>query len=338
MDVYQSEHIRLNRPHRSVEFFRSRRNGRGQDVVAKQEALRDLKTASGIFSPGDQRQTFAARLSRLEEERLQARGRRQGIGNPHRDPAQAIEFLARRAGGVGHDRLSATRERTRCGRSCINWQVRKEEAAAKYTDAHPAKQAIDEQLQASRAVAGEPGADADPYCQGAEPDLPGNPSRLAAGAGPAGRVPGQGGVLDKQLAAVRGQMKDFNQQELLIAGLERDIDVCQATYRKYAAGMEQARIDQAREMQRISNITVAQPATFEPEAVFPKKAMFLAIGALCGLAAAVAVACWAEARNHSLPRAGRRRAAPGSHRLGNDSTFCRSNTPRLSSSRGGHER
>ena len=43
-------------------------------------------------------------------------------------------------------------------------------------------------------------------------------------------------------------MKDFNQQELPIAGLERDIDVCQATYRKYAAGMEQAKIDQAREI------------------------------------------------------------------------------------------
>ena len=95
-------------------------------------------------------------------------------------------------------------------------------------------------------------------------------------------------------------MKDFNQQELLISGLERDIDVCQATYRKYAAGMEQARIDQAREMQRISNITVAQPATCEPEVVFPKKGTFLAIGALCGLAAAVAVAYRAESRNHSF--------------------------------------
>ena len=45
---------------------------------------------------------------------------------------------------------------------------------------------------------------------------------------------------------------------------------------------------------------MAQPATYEPEAVFPKKAMFLAVGVLCGLAAAMAVACWAEGRDHSF--------------------------------------
>ena len=119
-------------------------------------------------------------------------------------------------------------------------------------------------------------------------------------------------------------MKDFNQQELSIAGLERDIDVCQATYRKYAAGMEQARIDQAREMQRISNITVAQPATYEPETVFPKKTMFLAVGVLCGLVAADGRGLLGRGPQPFVPRAGRRRAASRSYRLGNDSTFCRS--------------
>ncbi len=95
-------------------------------------------------------------------------------------------------------------------------------------------------------------------------------------------------------------MKDFNQQELLIAGLERDIEVCQATYHKYAAGMEQAKIDQARELARISNITVAQPASYEPEVVSPRKSVVLGIGVLCGLLAAMAAAFWAEARDHSF--------------------------------------
>ncbi len=59
MDVYQSEHMRLNRPDRSVEFFTEQTQRAGRELAAKQEALRDLKTASGIFSPADQRQTFA---------------------------------------------------------------------------------------------------------------------------------------------------------------------------------------------------------------------------------------------------------------------------------------
>ena len=88
-------------------------------------------------------------------------------------------------------------------------------------------------------------------------------------------------------------------QELAVAALEGDIAV-DATYRKYAADMEQAKIDKARETARISNIAVAQPATLEPEVVFPNRTMFLEFGVLFGLAAAVAVAYWAEARDHSF--------------------------------------
>jgi uncharacterized protein involved in exopolysaccharide biosynthesis len=52
--------------------------------------------------------------------------------------------------------------------------------------------------------------------------------------------------------------------------------------------------------QRMSNISVALPATYELEAASPQNTTLLAIGVACGLAAAAAVACWAEARDHSL--------------------------------------
>ncbi len=52
--------------------------------------------------------------------------------------------------------------------------------------------------------------------------------------------------------------------------------------------------------QRTSNISLALPATYEPEAASPQSTTLLAIGVACGLVAATAVACWAEARDHSL--------------------------------------
>ena len=299
MDVYQSEHMRLNRPDRSVEFFTEQTQRAGQELATKQEALRDLKTASGIFSPADQRQTFAARLSRLEEDLLQARAaakvsetRVAALGSQLRSlPAEQVESVITGIGNTGTEQLRS---------QLYQLQVRKEEAAAKYTDAHPAKQAIDEQLQASRAAAESQEPTRTHVAKGPSRVYLETQAALLQEQALLAACQAKEKILDKQLAAVRGQTKDFNQHELSIAGLERDIDVCQATYRKYAAGMEQARIDHAREVQRISNIAVAQPATYEPAAVFPRKGIFLGFGVLCGLAAAVGVACRAERRNRSF--------------------------------------
>ncbi|MGO9111415.1 MAG: GumC family protein [Thermoguttaceae bacterium] len=299
MEIYQSEHIRLNRPNRSVEFFAEQTERARKELVAKQEALRDLKTASGIVSPGDQRQTFATRLSRLEEERLQNQAARAASETRIKTlrkqlsslPAEHVELVTTGIANEAADQMRA---------QLYQLEIRKEEAAAKYTDAHPAKQALDEQVQASRAAAEKQELTRTHIAKGPNRAYQESQAALLQEELLLAASQAKGDVLNKQLAAAGGEVKDFNQQELLIAGLERDIDVCQTTYRKYAAGMEQARIDQAREMQRISNITVAQPATYEPEVVFPKKATFLSIGVLCGLVAAVAAAWWAEARNHSF--------------------------------------
>jgi uncharacterized protein involved in exopolysaccharide biosynthesis len=299
MEVYQSEHIRLNRPHRSVEFFSEQTERAHKELVAKQEALRDLKTASGIFSPNDQRQTFAARLSRLEEERLQTQAagkvseaRVETLRKQLRSlPAEQVESVTTGFGNEGTDQMRS---------QLYQLEIRKEEAAAKYTDAHPAKSALDEQVQASRAVASNQEPMRTHVAKGQNKIYQETQAALLQEEALLAAAQAKDDILTRQLATASSRMKDFNQQELLISGLERDIDVCQATYRKYAAGMEQARIDQAREMQQISNITVAQPATCEPEVVFPNKAMFLGIGVLCGLAAGVAVAYRFEARDHSF--------------------------------------
>ena len=299
MEVYQSEHIRLNRPSRSVEFFCAQTERARQELLAKQEALRDLKTASGVFSPADQRQTFAGRLSRLEEELLQAQAAAK-VSETRVDtlrkqlralPAEQVESVTTGFSNEGTDQMRS---------QLYQLEIRKEEAAAKYTDVHPARQALDEQLQASRAVASSQQPTRTHIATGQNRVYLDTQAALLQEQALLAAAQARENILDRQLVGLRGQMKGFNQQELSLARLECDIDVCQATYRKYAVGMEQARIDQAREMQRISNITVAQPASCEPVAAFPNKALFLAIGVLCGLVAAAAVACWAEARDHSF--------------------------------------
>ena len=108
------------------------------------------------------------------------------------------------------------------------------------------------------------------------------------------------GVLRDQLAALGSELKTFNESELQIAKMEREIELVQTSYRKYSTSLEQARIDQALESQRISNISVVQPATYEPRAVRPRKTTILGLGFVAALLGAVGLALLAEQMDRSL--------------------------------------
>ena len=78
----------------------------------------------------------------------------------------------------------------------------------------------------------------------------------------AGLVPGAGEQATAAIGRSRGGMKLFNQREVQIAKLERDIDLQPTNYRRYSVNFEQARIDQALESQRMSNVSIVEAATY----------------------------------------------------------------------------
>jgi uncharacterized protein involved in exopolysaccharide biosynthesis len=108
--------------------------------------------------------------------------------------------------------------------------------------------------------------------------------------------------LRSQLAEVRQQIKTFNADEMQIAQLTRDLKRYETNYQSYAEHLEQTRIDQALQSERISSINVIQPATFEPKPVGPKFLMNLCLGLAVGLIGAVGLPLAAESRELSHKR------------------------------------
>jgi uncharacterized protein involved in exopolysaccharide biosynthesis len=101
-------------------------------------------------------------------------------------------------------------------------------------------------------------------------------------------------TLRMQLAGARRDLQTFNENELRVAQLERDVELARADYRTYAASVERARIDHALEAQRMSNISVVQPATYEPQPIRPRQAWILSLGLLSGVLGALGLALAAE--------------------------------------------
>lgn len=86
--------------------------------------------------------------------------------------------------------------------------------------------------------------------------------------------------LQTQLADAKEQMRVLNGNENRITQMQRETQLLEVSYRKYSEGLEQARLDESLENQRISNINVAQPATLTFQPVKPQRALFLIAGLL----------------------------------------------------------
>lgn len=104
----------------------------------------------------------------------------------------------------------------------------------------------------------------------------------------------------KELKEVRAELRTLNDAEVRMANLMREISTREANYRRYSENLEQARIDQAMENERISNISVVQPATLPIKAVRPNKLLNLALGLFVGILGSVILAIFTEHLDHSI--------------------------------------
>jgi len=98
----------------------------------------------------------------------------------------------------------------------------------------------------------------------------------------------------QQLSSTRGELKAINDSEIRLVQAQRAMDIQDANYRKYYEKLEQARIDNALEIGKISNISVVQPATYPVKPVRPRKLLNLALGLFLGIFGALGLAFFSE--------------------------------------------
>ncbi len=299
LSSYIDEHARLNRPQGSLRFFTEQAGRLARELAGKEAALRDLKTATGLASPEQQLQALVTRAARLQDELMQdeaaqavSETRVQSLRRQVADLPQT-RVLAQ-TDGFGNDGTDRMREQL------YALQLKREEARSNYTAAHPKMQQLQEQIaEAERIVDRQPPTRTQ-LTTGASRFYDDVRAALLVEEPLLASLQAKTGVLRGQVAEVRGQLKTFNGDQMRIAALLRDVELRQADYRKYAANVEQARIDQALETERMSNLSIVQPASYEPRFVRPQTALNLALGLLLGLTGGVGVAVVADGRDRRL--------------------------------------
>ena len=106
--------------------------------------------------------------------------------------------------------------------------------------------------------------------------------------------------LRRQIGQVEQELNDFTHSEIEFARLQREVDILNYDYRKYASNLEQVRIDEHLQEEQFSNIGIAQAASYSPKPCRPNKLINLVAGVVLGIFGGCAMAVLFEFFHPSL--------------------------------------
>src|SRR4029077_19379324 len=106
-------------------------------------------------------------------------------------------------------------------------------------------------------------------------------------------------ALIAQQQQLRGEMMELNAQTLTIDELTQRVALAENNHKEYAQRLEQARINRTLDDERISSLSLVQPASYVSTAGGPRRSLVLAMGifvALGGGIFTIAAAGWINPR------------------------------------------
>jgi uncharacterized protein involved in exopolysaccharide biosynthesis len=300
-DLSLERHARLNRTPGAQKFLAEQAERLRTELTRSEVQLKDLQNRTDLFALAEQKQLIVARLGKLEEELAHTSA---ALAEAEAEVKQLSEARAglpetqvtARTKGMPNEAADRMREQL------YVLQLKELDLLGRHPANHPEVRLIREQVAAAKEIF-------EREQRGREQVTTG-PGRLHEEAQLllVRRQPAVAALRAKethlkgQLECERLALRRLNENGLRVTALQREVDLQAARYRKYSENLEQARIDRALEEERISNINVVQPATFDAQPVKPRRMLLLAAGLLLALAGSLGLAWLADWWERSLER------------------------------------
>jgi len=299
IDFYIAHHVSLNRTHGTYEFLNVQTERIRLELGDAEQKLRELKDETGYVSPDEQRKIIVTRLGRLEDSLLDTAAAYAASEVIVKERTEQLAKLNKQQ--VSAELTGVESPATDGMRGQLYaLELEEQELLSKYTKNHPKVKAILFQTKAAREILSREEKFQRHVTMG--PSKPFEEARTALLTQKAisSSLDAKSAKLKSQLIAARADLKLLNKNDMLIARLQRKAVLLDTEYRKYVANLEQAKIDQALELQRISNINIAQSATLDRKPIRPRRTMNIILGVLVGIFGGVAIALSAERLDQSF--------------------------------------
>jgi len=297
--LFISEHIRIHRTQGSQEFFSEQVRMLREQWEKAADALAAAQNELGVVSIADQQDTLRQEmrtsrelLQRNHAELAASRARLDALEKSYASLPERIESEA--TSGIANQAADNMQQ------ELYKLQIKERELLSKYTPEHPTVISLRQQVAEAEQIASlqangrtQTTMVANPARQEMELQLLKERANLAS-------LLSQQAELESQCSATHRRLAELNQNSSRIMEMESQADLLENKYLTYADRFEQARIDHALMEERISNITVVQPASFVEKPSSPKKGLLIIVGLAAGVFGALALAYVAEQLDSSL--------------------------------------
>ncbi|MGD9854411.1 MAG: GumC family protein [Planctomycetaceae bacterium] len=297
-DVYLSEHVRVSRTQGSREFFDEQTTLLADRLQHKIQETSEFRRSHAIVSIAANQELVKEQLSGVEGELRVATV-------THAKADAEVAFLKAQLARIEPELVSA-----KIGSADLTWsgmrqlifqlEIQEKELASKYTAEHPLLAAVRNQLQSVREQFDEKKADRSDATVTPNPIAQELTQQLLTAEAQSQGVQQSIATLQEQRREVLARLDGLIEQEAELTRLEREAAVLDANYRNHQEKLEEARIIDALQTERISNVNVVQPAPLVERPTSPNKRAIAALALFLGLAGALGVAFLAEALDPTL--------------------------------------
>ena len=299
LDAAEELYLANTRSDGTVALFEQESVKVATEYTEQARQLAAIKSRIGVSSIEDRRKTLQQQLSESERAIDQAEARLV-------KSEAMVDALAESLRDLDQYEMALTSNqpqdaRGQAERDVSRLELKEKELLATYTQRHPEVRRVREQIATARAL-----------LAAAKP-----PEQKTATTSPVWRQLEQ--TRQQELANIRGtkseltsltssrelvkrRLSELNDAEGDIASREKMLEVLRKQQVDYAEKLQQARLDEVMTAQSLSDISVPQPATYQPKAIAPKKRLIAAAGGVFALGLALlamlGLEYWDRHRSH----------------------------------------
>lgn len=292
IDLHLAFHLHSYSTPGSMSFFSSQTDRLSQQLEQATLALAALKNQNQIASIESKKESLEARMLSLEENRFKATAALAAASSRIAAFAEQLNREAKLVAsvettGMAGSAKSAMRE------ELYRLQIVESELLAKLKPTHPRVAEIRDQIEKAREVFDQEDQQVQVTSSLSEIH---QQLRINLLIEQAKRVALEAEI--KSLDTAREQLVDeisqINDGELQLANLQRRVDMLDTKYRRYVESLEQVRINQELESNRISNINVVQRPSLVEVPIGVSNLVVLCAGLIAALCVACGVAMLSE--------------------------------------------
>lgn len=292
VDVYREEHVRLHQTSGSKSFFSQQREDLQKQLAAAEQGLREAKNRMGVGSIESRRSSLEQRLASIEQSR---NGVIQGIASSE----ARLAALKTQTESMPERMHTSTRVMPNTGADSLrsqlySLQVQLANLEAKYNSVHPLVASTRAQVEEAQRMVNEEEASREETLDSINTNLRALLLEEAQVEASKAGNEAQLKELNTQYDAAIADIKQLNDYEVEIEELERAASLAKTNFYGYAEDLEQARVDEELDRQRITNVAVAQQATLAEKPVSPSKMLVGALSLLLATAGTAALVLLSE--------------------------------------------